>query len=128
MSHNTPNELKYTKEHEWISIEGDIASVGITDYAQSALGDIVFVELPEVNSQIDLGAPFGVVESVKSVSDLFSPLSGEVVEVNSTLEDAPESCNNSPYESWIIKLKISDNNQLSSLMSAEDYQKHCEEN
>ena len=103
MASQIPENLKYTKEHEWSCIDGDVATIGITDFAQSQLGDIVFVELPEVGSNLDEGATFGVVESIKSVSDLYAPLSGEVVEINEDLTDSPEKCNEAPYESWFIK-------------------------
>jgi glycine cleavage system H protein len=125
MTHNIPNDLKYTKDHEWAKIEGDVVTVGITDFAQSALGDIVFVELPEVGRNLNSHQTFGVVESIKSVSDLFSPLSGTVVESNSDLINGPEQCNQSPYSSaWMIKLKISNPIELNSLMSANDYEKY----
>ncbi len=121
MSHNIPTDLTYTSDHEWAKIDGDVASIGITDFAQNALGDIVFVELPQVGSTLDQGATFGVVESIKSVSDLFAPLQGEVVEVNSALEGSPEEINQKPYESWIIKVKLSNPDQAKSLLTAEQY-------
>jgi glycine cleavage system H protein len=126
MSYNTPNTLKYTKEHEWVSIENDIALVGITDFAQSQLGDIVFIELPEVGSDVKQGGSFGVVESIKSVSDLYSPLDGEVTEVNNQLEDEPELCNNSPYDSWIIKIKLSNSSQIDELLDSSSYENLCQ--
>lgn len=123
MAHNIPTELKYTKDHEWAKIEGDVATIGITDFAQSALGDIVFVELPETGRTLTAHQTFGVVESIKSVSDLYSPLSGTVIEVNSSLPDSPEMCNQEPYAgAWMIKLKISNQSELNSLLSASDYQ------
>jgi glycine cleavage system H protein len=123
MAHNIPNELKYTKDHEWMKIEGDVATIGITDFAQSALGDIVFVELPEVGKTLSSHQTFGVVESIKSVSDLFSPLSGTVLEINSGLVNAPELCNVQPYnDAWMIKVKISNPSEVNSLLSASDYQ------
>ncbi|MGZ3788423.1 MAG: glycine cleavage system protein GcvH [Bacteriovorax sp.] len=123
MAHNIPADLKYTKDHEWAKIEGDTAVVGITDFAQSALGDIVFVELPEVGKTLNAHQTFGVVESIKSVSDLYSPLSGTVVEVNSGLQDTPELCNAEPYEAaWMIKVKLSNAQEVNSLLSASDYQ------
>lgn len=125
MSHQVPAELKYTKDHEWAKIEGDIITIGITDYAQSALGDIVFVELPEVGSTLDQGSTFGVVESIKSVSDLYSPIAGEVVEANNELESSPELCNESPYGSWIIKVKATNLSELDSLLSSTVYEEHC---
>lgn len=123
MAQNIPAELKYTKDHEWAKIEGDTAVVGITDFAQSALGDIVFVELPEVGKTLNSHQTFGVVESIKSVSDLYSPLSGTVVEVNSGLQNTPELCNAEPYGSaWMIKVKLSNPQEVNSLLSASDYQ------
>ncbi len=123
MSYSAPLNLKYTKEHEWTLIEGDVATIGITDFAQSSLGDIVFVELPDVGRELAYGEAFGVVESVKSVSDLFSPLSGIVIETNSALSTTPESINNDCYSNWIIKVKISKKSELAQLLSASDYQK-----
>jgi len=123
MAHNIPADLKYTKEHEWIKVEGDTAIVGITDFAQSALGDIVFVERPEVGKTLTAHQTFGVVESIKSVSDLFSPISGSVIEANSNLQNAPELCNAEPYGSaWMIKVKLSNTQELNSLLSASDYE------
>lgn len=120
---NIPAELKYTKEHEWTKIEGDVAIIGITDFAQSALGDIVFVELPEVGKALSFHQAFGVVESIKSVSDLFSPLAGTVLEVNKDLINAPERCNTEPYgNAWMIKVKLSNPSEVNSLLSASDYQ------
>ncbi|MFQ5602378.1 MAG: glycine cleavage system protein GcvH [bacterium] len=117
-----PEELLYTSEHEWVSIADDVATVGITDYAQGELGDIVFVELPQVGDTTTYMQPFGTIEAVKAVSDLYAPLSAEVVEVNTKLEDTPELINESPYgDGWLIKLKISDQSEVEKLMSAEDY-------
>lgn len=122
MSNNIPNNLKYTKDHEWAQIEGDIAIIGITDFAQSALGDIVFVELPSVGKTLDHHQTFGVVESIKSVSDLFSPLSGTVIESNNELVNSPELCNSSSYDkAWMIKIKLSNPSEVESLLSAGDY-------
>lgn len=119
-----PGDLLYTKEHEWAKIDGDTATIGITDFAQSELGDIVFVELPEVGHVLEKDTTFGVAESVKTVSDLYSPLGGEVVEINSAIEDQPELVNESPYgEGWLIKIKLADEGQVESLMSADDYRK-----
>lgn len=126
MSHNVPENLKYTKEHEWTLIEGDTATIGITDYAQSALGDIVFVELPEVGGNLEINSAFGVVESIKSVSDLYSPLSGEVVETNGELEGAPENLNNDPYQNWIVKIRISNTEEVDQLMTPSAYKEFCE--
>ncbi|MBC7712475.1 MAG: glycine cleavage system protein GcvH [Rhizobacter sp.] len=123
MSNNIPVELKYTKDHEWTKIEGDTVTIGITDFAQSALGDIVFVELPEVGKTLNHHQTFGVVESIKSVSDLFSPIAGTVLEVNKDLVNAPEKCNTEPYGSaWMIKVKLSNPDELNNLLSASDYQ------
>ena len=122
-----PEELKYTEEHEWIMIEGDIATVGITDFAQEQLGDIVFVELPEVGDVLEAGKNLGVVESVKAVSDVYAPLSGEVVEVNEELPDEPETLNNSPYEAgWMVKIKVADTAAFAGLMDVDTYQKFIE--
>ena len=115
-------ELKYTKDHEWISIDGDFATIGITDYAQGELGDIVYVEIESLGEQLDKEEIFGSVEAVKTVSDLFLPVSGEITELNEGLEDNPELINDDPYgEGWIIKMKISDQNELSDLLSADAY-------
>ncbi|KPJ50645.1 MAG: glycine cleavage system protein H [candidate division Zixibacteria bacterium DG_27] len=119
---NVPEELKYTKEHEWLRSEGDLATVGITDYAQSELGDIVFVELPQVGDAASQGEPFGTIEAVKTVADLFSPVSGEVSEVNPKIEEDPAVMNKDPYgEGWMIKVKMSDASQADSLLSPTDY-------
>ena len=126
MSHNVPEELKYTKEHEWVAEASGIATVGITDFAQSSLGDIVFVELPEAGTELAAEATFGVVESIKSVSDLYSPLTVEVLERNDELEASPELLNSDPYQNWMLKIKISDTSQLDGLMNAADYSAHCE--
>ena len=119
---NIPAELKYTKHHEWISIDGDIATVGITDFAQSELGDIVYVEVETLDETLDQEEVFGTVEAVKTVSDLFQPLSGEIVEFNEGLEDEPEKVNTDPYgEGWMIKIKMSDATQVEGLLSDADY-------
>lgn len=118
-----PSELKYSKEHEWVKVEGQTATIGITDFAQSELGDIVFVELPEVDDELTEGETFGSVESVKTVSELYSPVSGKVIEVNEGLEDEPEAVNESPYEkAWMVKVELSDESQLDALLSAADYE------
>ncbi len=127
MSNNIPAELKYTKDHEWALLEGDVVSIGITDFAQASLGDIVFVELPEVGTELAPEDSFGVVESIKSVSDLYSPVAGEVVEVNTDLEAGPEACNEKPYGSWMIKLKVSSSDEYNSLMTPEAYKELCDE-
>lgn len=119
---NIPAELKYTKDHEWVKIEGDTATIGITDFAQSELGDIVYVEIETVDETLDIDEVFGSVEAVKTVSDLFLPLSGEITDFNETLEDEPELVNSDPYGSgWMIKLKFNDESQLEGLLSADDY-------
>ena len=125
MATNIPANLKYTKEHEWILIEGDVATIGITDFAQSALGDIVFLETPAVGTKLDTGATFGVVESIKSVSDLYVPVSGEVVAKNEDLEGSPEGINSDAYGSWLIKVKMSNTSEVSNLLSAADYENFC---
>ncbi|MBD3387920.1 MAG: glycine cleavage system protein GcvH [Candidatus Altiarchaeales archaeon] len=117
-----PDDLKYTKEHEWVKVEGDTATVGITDYAQDALGDVVFVELPKTGDSVEKSKGAGVVESVKSVSDIYAPASGEVAEVNGSLEDSPELVNKSPYgEGWMFKLRLKDAGELDGLMDAGEY-------
>ena len=119
---NIPAELKYTKDHEWVRIEGDEAVIGITDFAQSELGDIVFVEVDSEGESFESEEIFGSVEAVKTVSDLFMPLSGEVLSFNSELEDAPEVVNSDPYgDGWMIRVKISDNSEIDTLLSAEQY-------
>jgi glycine cleavage system H protein len=126
MSHNTPENLKYTKEHEWTLIEGDTAIIGVTDFAQSSLGEVVFIEFPEVGTTLDKDGTFGVIESIKSVSDLYSPISGEVLEVNSAIGDTPEKINENPYESWLVKMKITNTSEISELMEASAYSEFCE--
>lgn len=117
-----PEDLKYSKEHEWVKLEEDIAIVGITDYAQGELGDIVFVELPRVGTKVEFSKPFGTIEAVKAISDLFCPLTGEVTEVNGDLESDSSIINSDPYgEGWIIKIRYSDSEELESLLSAADY-------
>ena len=117
-----PKELKYTKDHEWIILDGDIATVGITDFAQRVLGDIVYVEVESVGEMLKSDEVFGTVEAVKTVSDLFLPVSGEIIEFNENLDDNPELVNSDPYgEGWMIKLKVSDINDMNLLLSAEEY-------
>lgn len=119
---NIPADLKYTKDHEWVKIEGDTVTIGITDFAQSELGDIVYVEVETVDETLDIEEVFGTVEAVKTVSDLFLPLSGEITAFNETLEDEPELVNSDPYgNGWMIKLKYNDESQLEGLLSADDY-------
>ena len=119
---NFPAELKYTKDHEWISIDGDVATIGITDFAQSELGDIVFVEIETEGEELDREEVFGSVEAVKTVSDLFMPISGEVLEMNPKIEETPEVVNSDPYgDGWMIKVKISDASELEDLLSVDAY-------
>ena len=119
---NIPSDLKYTKDHEWINIEGDTATVGITDFAQGELGDIVYVEVETLDETLDVEDIFGTVEAVKTVSDLFLPLSGEIVAFNESLEDEPEKVNTDPYgDGWMIKIKFSDATEIDNLLSADDY-------
>lgn len=120
-------DLKYTKEHEWVKLDGAIAAIGITDYAQHALTDVVFVELPEVGKKVEQFKPFCVVESIKSVSDVFAPVSGEVIEANNELSNKPEHINKEPYRNgWIAKIKVSDDKELNNLMDAEEYKNYLE--
>jgi len=125
---NAPDGLLYSKEHEWILNENDVATLGITDHAQKELGDVVFVDLPEVGATFDANEAFGSVESVKAVSEVYLPVSGEVVETNESLLDAPEKINDSPYEEgWIIRIRLGDSSQLEALMSSQEYSKYVEE-
>ncbi|SHE56859.1 glycine cleavage system protein GcvH [Desulforamulus putei] len=125
---NVPVELKYSREHEWVRVEGNRAIIGITDFAQESMGDIVFVELPSVGDTVEAEEPFGVVESVKTASDLYAPVSGEVVEVNNEPVDAPEVINQDPYgKGWMIVVEMSDPSQLENLLSAEQYKAMVEE-
>ena len=121
---NIPEELKYTKEHEWVRIEGNTATIGVTDFAQGELGDIVYVEVDTVDDTLDAEEVFGSIEAVKTVSDLFIPLSGLVTEANEVIEDEPELVNTDPYgKGWIVKMEISDESEIENLLSAEDYAK-----
>lgn len=120
--------LKYTEDHEWISIEENIATIGITDFAQSSLGDIVFVELPDAGEELEATNSFGVVESIKSVSDLYTPLSGKIIEKNSTVEDGPESLNEDAYGAWLVKIEMTDTSQVDSLLDSNAYSEYCEAN
>ena len=120
---NIPKELRYSEEHEWVKVEGNLVRIGITDFAQEELGDIVFVELPEVGTELAANEPFGSVESVKTVSELYAPVSGKVVEVNEALADSPELVNESPYEkAWMIVLEASDLSEVDKLLTAEQYE------
>ena|SRR5882672_7022494 len=124
----TPRELLYTKEHEWLRLDGDTGTIGITDHAQKSLGEVVYVELPKVGDKFDAGRTFGSVESVKAVSDLFMPVSGEVVAVNEGLGDAPEKINETPYsEGWMLRVRLLDKNQTGSLLSADEYDEYTKE-
>ena len=123
-----PQELKYSKEHEWIKVEGNTVTIGITDYAQDSLGDVVYVELPNEGAAMVQGETFGVIESVKAVSDLYSPVSGNVIEVNDSIIDNPDVVNEEPYgDAWMLKVELSSAEELDGLMSSEDYQQHVEE-
>jgi glycine cleavage system H protein len=125
---NLPEELKYTKEHEWLSIEDSVVTIGITDYAQDSLGDVVYLELPEEGSAVSKDDTFGVVESVKAVSDLYSPVTGDCVEANDALVDSPEVINDDPYgEGWMIKVSIESPDAVTDTLSAEEYKKYIEE-
>jgi glycine cleavage system H protein len=118
-----PTDVKYTKDHEWIRVTGDTAEIGITDYAQQQLGDVVFVELPDVGRTIGAGEPFGSIESVKAVSELFAPMSGEVTEVNPVLRDHPEAVNKDPHATWIARVRLSNPAEASALLDAEAYER-----
>ena len=118
--------LKYSETHEWVKVEGDIATIGVTDFAQSEMGDITYVDMPEVDDEVSKDEEFGALESVKASSDLVCPVSGTVVENNAALEDAPELINQDPYENWIIKVKMSEPSELDALMDAAAYEKFCE--
>jgi len=121
---NIPADLKYTEDHEWVRVEGDTATVGVTDFAQGELGDVVFVEIETEGEELDKGETFGTVEAVKTVSDLFMPVGGEVAEVNEELADEPELVNKDPYgKGWMVKIKVADSSELEDLMSADDYEK-----
>ncbi|HWZ42751.1 MAG TPA: glycine cleavage system protein GcvH [Candidatus Saccharimonadales bacterium] len=122
-----PKDCKYTKEHEWIKAQGNSAQVGITDHAQAALGDIVFVELPKVGAQIEAGASFGTVESVKAVSELYAPASGKIVAINEALNSSPENVNSDPHGAWMIKVELSNPGDLNALLSAEQYEAYIAE-
>ena len=123
----TPEDSRYAKSHEYIHLEGDVGTIGITDYAQKELGDVVFVELPQVGTQLDLGDELGSIESVKAVSELFSPVSGEVVEVNESLAEKPELVNTDPYgDGWMIKIKLTAPDEVDELMNAEDYEDYIQ--
>jgi len=119
---NVPSELRYTEEHEWVSVDDDIATIGITDYAQGELGDIVYLELPDVETIVEQMDVLGTIEAVKTVAELFTPISGEVVEVNLKLEDEPEVVNHDPYhEGWLVRIKMNDSSEIENLLTSEDY-------
>lgn len=124
---NIPEELRYTKDHEWVRTDGDTATVGITNHAQGELGDIVFVEFPDMGDTVSKDDPFGTIEAVKTVADLFAPVSGEVTEMNQTIEDEPDLVNSDPYgDGWLVKISMSDTGELDTLMSASDYKAFIE--
>lgn len=128
MSLKIPSDLRYTEDDEWVKVDGDTVTVGITDYAQDALSDIVYLELPEVGDSFDMDDTFGVVESVKAAADLLMPVSGEIAAINEELIDTPETVNEDPYgAAWLIKIKMSEPDQLDELMDADAYQKYCDE-
>jgi glycine cleavage system H protein len=123
-----PDHFRYTKEHEWVSVEGDIGTIGITDHAQQELGDIVYVDLPKIGTSVSQGGTIGSVESVKAVSDIYSPISGEVVETNRTLADKPERLNEDPHgDAWLVKVRLSSQDELKGLLSADDYRSYIGE-
>lgn len=125
---DTPSDLKYTEEHEWLRVDGDTVEIGITDYAQGELGDIVFVELPSVGDQIERGESFGTIEAVKAVSDLYAPITGKVTEINESLEDDPTVINRDPYgDGWMIKVEISDSSEIEKLLTADAYKNTVED-
>jgi len=128
MATNIPKELRYSKEHEWASLQSNIVTIGITDFAQSSLGDIVFVELPKVGTQLNTGATFGVVESIKSVSDLYSPVSGKVIECNNSVESQPELINEAPYSAWLIKIEVSNDSEFKTMLDSVQYNELCNQN
>ena len=124
---NIPENIKYTKDHEWVKIDGDTATVGVTDFAQEQLGDVVFVEVETEGESLQKGDVFGTIEAVKTVSDMYMPISGEVAEINPKLEDAPETVNEDPYgEGWMIKIKVDNKDELNDLLSADDYKNEVE--
>ncbi len=125
MSNNIPENLRYSKDHEWVSVEGDTATIGITDYAQHSLGDVVYIDMPRVGDKFGTHEAFGSVESVKAVSEVFTPVAGEVLEVNSGINDAPEAVNNDPYDGgWMVKLKLDNAGEADALLSAVEYEEY----
>jgi len=122
---NFPADLKYSSDHEWVRVDGETVTLGITDFAQSELGDVVFVEMPEVGDRVTKDKAMGTIEAVKTVSDIISPVNGEIVEINAGLDDAPETVNDDPYgEGWMVRIRISDPSELDAMMDAEKYQEH----
>jgi len=120
---SVPQELMYTEDHEWVKVDGDIATIGITDHAQGELGDIIFIEFPEINDTVQKSEPFGTIEAVKTVADLFAPISGKVLEINESLEDSPELVNSETYgQGWLVKVSINNHDELKGLLSSEKYQ------
>lgn len=120
---SVPQELMYTEDHEWVKVDGDIATIGITDHAQGELGDIIFIEFPEINDTVQKSEPFGTIEAVKTVADLFAPISGKVLEINESLEDSPELVNSETYgQGWLVKVSITNQEELKGLLSSEKYQ------
>ena len=117
-----PTDLRYTKDHEWVRLSGDVAEVGITDYAQQQLGDVVYVDLPTAGTKVDAGAAFGTIESVKAVSELFAPVSGAVTELNGALKDHPERVNTAPHQTWMVRIKVDDESAVASLLDAAQYE------
>ncbi|MGI8669085.1 MAG: glycine cleavage system protein GcvH [Aridibacter sp.] len=127
MAHNIPEELKYTKDHEWVAVDGDVATIGITDYAQHALGDVVFVELPNDGENFNAHDALGSVESVKAVSEIFTPVGGEIVESNEDLNDTPEAVNDDPYgDAWFVKIKMDNSGETDALLSSDEYAEFLE--
>ena len=126
---NIPEKLHYSKDHEWVAVDGDVATIGITDYAQHSLGDVVYVELPKVGDNLESHEPFGSVESVKAVSEIFTPIAGEVIEVNDGLNDTPETVNSDPYgDAWMIKLKMKNSGEADAMLSAVEYEEYLNAN
>ena len=126
---NIPEDLRYSKDHEWVKVDGDVATIGITDYAQHSLGDVVYVDLPRVGDPFNTHEAFGSVESVKAVSEIFTPVAGEVTEVNDALNETPENVNNDPYgEAWMLKVKMTNPNEADGMLSAEEYEEYLSNN
>ena len=125
---NIPENLRYSKDHEWVSLEGDVATIGITDYAQGSLGDIVYIDFPAVGDTFEAHAAFGSVESVKAVSELFTPVAGEVVEINESLNDAAENVNSNPYDSWMIKVKMGNAGEVDAMLNSAEYEEYLNAN